>query len=299
MEPSSAEDGTNSAFFRVSAFGLRVYFPVVRKLLLCPPDHYGIEYEINPWMDVARNAVPELAKTQWQRLRDKLRDLGCDVEIVPPQPKLPDMVFTANAGLVVGRKFIRSNFHFPQRQGEERHFEDWFAGRGYELERLPEKLFFEGEGDALFCGETLFCGYKFRSDIRAHQRLGEILKCLVISVELVMDRHYHLDTCFCPLPDGSAIWFPAAFDEYGQRVIRHHAPNAIDVSPEEAARFACNAVVLGQDIVLPNGCPKLCEALTKRGYRPHPLEMSEFLKAGGACKCLVLLLPQREEVDSG
>ena len=264
----------------------------MRHLLLCPPEHYGIEYEINPWMDRARKADPALAGTQWQGLHDALRSLGCQIELIAPQPRLPDMVFTANAGLLAGKTFIRSNFRFKERRGEEAHFEKWFAGRDYKIARLPEGLFFEGEGDALFSGDVLFCGYRFRSDIRSHQLIGEILKCLVISVELVEDRFYHLDTCFCPLPDGGAIWFPGAFDEYGRRAIRHHIPSLIDVAPEEAARFACNAVVLGKDIVLPDASPKLCAALTERGYHPHPLPMTEFLKAGGACKCLVLFLPQ-------
>src|SRR4051812_20071946 len=265
----------------------------MRNLLLCPPDHFGIEYEINPWMNRAQNALPELARAQWQGLHDKLQSLGCQIELIAPQQKLPDMVFTANAGLVVGKKFIRSNFRFKERQGEEEHFEKWFADRKYELVRLPKELFFEGEGDALFCGDVLFCGYRFRSDIRTHQMIGEQLGSLVISVELVQDRFYHLDTCFCPLPDGSAIWHPDAFDEYGQRAIRNHIRNGVEVVAEEAAQFACNAVVLGKQIVLPEGCPKLYAALSERGYQPHPLPMTEFLKAGGACKCLVLLLPQR------
>jgi N-dimethylarginine dimethylaminohydrolase len=259
-------------------------------LLLCPPEYYGIEYEINPWMDRTRNALPELARRQWAGLREKLQSFGCKIEVVPPQPKLPDMVFTANAGLVAGKKFIRSNFRFPQRQGEEKHFEKWFADRGYEVIRLPEKLFFEGEGDALFCADVLLCGYRFRSDIRSHQKIGELLKCLVLSVELVEDRFYHLDTCFCPLADGAAIWYPAAFDEYGRRTIRHHMKDLIAVRPEEAAHFACNAVVLGKDIVLPDDSPELCAALRERGYRAHELPMSEFIKAGGACKCLTLFI---------
>src|SRR5262245_14331795 len=130
----------------------------MRRLLLCPPEHYAIEYEINPWMSRAHNAEPELARTQWRGLHDKLLELKCDVELLEPRPRLPDMVFTANAGLVVGRKFIRSNFRHPQRQDEEAHFEMWFVGRGYEIERLPGAMFFEGEGDALFCGDVLFCG---------------------------------------------------------------------------------------------------------------------------------------------
>jgi len=265
----------------------------MRRLLLCSPDYYGIEYEINPWMDRSHKALPALAREQWQQLHDKLQSLGCQLELITPQQKLPDMVFTANAGLVVGKHFIRSNFRFAERRGEEAHFERWFAERDYEIVRLPDGLFFEGEGDALFCGEILFCGYRFRSDIRSHQFIAQWLKCLAISVELVDPRFYHLDTCFCPLPDGGAIWYPGAFDEYGQRAIRQHVASLIEVAPDEAAQFACNAVVLEREIVLPENCPKLCSALTDRGYHPHRLPMAEFLNAGGACKCLTLFLPQR------
>jgi len=265
----------------------------MRRLLLCPPDHYGIEYEINPWMDRARKADPVLARQQWDGLRGKLQELGCAVELMGPQAGLPDMVFTANAGLLVGNQFILSRFTHPERAGEEPWFEKWFADRGYEIRRLEKNLYFEGEGDALFCGDVLFCGYRFRSDIRSHEVIGSWLKALVISVELVESRYYHLDTCFCPLPGGEAIWFPGAFDDYGRRAIGYHVRELIEATAEEAMQFACNAVVLGKDIVLPEGCPKLCAALLERGYRTHPLPMSEFLKAGGACKCLTLFLPQR------
>ncbi len=265
----------------------------MRKVLVCTPDYYGIEYEINPWMSRARKADSALAKSQWRGLNDTLQSLGCQVSLVSPQPKLPDMVFTANAGLVVGQQFIRSNFRYPERRGEAEHFEQWFREHDYEVVRLPEKLFFEGEGDALFCGEVLFCGYRFRSDVKAHQAIGDLLNCLVVSVELVEARFYHLDTCFCPLPDGGAIWYPTAFDNYGQRAIHAHTRHLIEVTPEEAAHFACNAIVVGQDVVLPEGCPGLCATLAERGYRTHALPMTEFIKAGGACKCLVLFLPQR------
>lgn len=266
----------------------------MRELLLCPPDHYGIEYEINPWMHRGQQAVPALARAQWRALLETLQALGCQISLIAAQPKLPDMVFTANAGLVAGKKFIRSNFRFSERRGEEKHFEQWFLDHNYEVVRLPEELFFEGEGDALFCGGVLFCGYRFRSDVRAHQLIGDILKCLAVSVELVEDRFYHLDTCFCPLAGGDAIWYPCAFDNYAQRAIRAHTRQLIEVAPEEAVHFACNAVVLGQDIVLPEACPRLCAALAERGYRPRALPMTEFLKAGGACKCLTLFLPQSE-----
>src|SRR5947199_290475 len=101
----------------------------MRRLLLCPPDYYGIEYEINPWMRRTRNAEPGLACVQWKALCDTLRTLGCQIDLLAPQPGLPDLVFTANAGLVIGRRFILSSFRHKERRGEEGHFERWFAGR--------------------------------------------------------------------------------------------------------------------------------------------------------------------------
>jgi N-dimethylarginine dimethylaminohydrolase len=177
----------------------------MRKLLLCAPDHYSIEYEINPWMSRARGADTPVVQAQWRGLHEKLLSLDCDVQLVPGAPKLPDMVFTANAGLTVGKVFIPSNFRHPERAAEAPLFAQWMAEHGYEIRWLPQDQYFEGEGDALFAGDILFCGYKFRSDVAAHRTVGEMLKCLVISVELVDPRFYHLDTCFCPLTGGGAV----------------------------------------------------------------------------------------------
>jgi N-dimethylarginine dimethylaminohydrolase len=260
------------------------------RLLLCPPDYYGIEYEINPWMRRTIKADLQGAQSQWEGLHSVLKKLGCEVNLVQPEPRLPDMVFTANAGLIFGNKAVLSNFRFAERQGEADHFRRWFHDHGHEVVVLPETMIFEGEGDALFSRDALVCGYRFRSDIQAHQKLGAIIGRLVLSVELVDPRFYHVDTCFCPLPDGGAMWFPGAFDPYGQRVIRSHCDPLIEVPEDEARHFACNAVVIGRNVVLPAGCPATIGRLQERGYTCHDLPMSEFIKAGGACKCLTLFL---------
>ena len=266
----------------------------MRDLLLCPPDHFGIEYEINPWMSRARGADIPLTQAQWKGLYEKLCSLRANVSLITPQPRLPDMVFTANAGLAVGRRFIPSKFRHQERSGEAPFFAEWMEERDYEVIWLPENLYFEGEGDALFGGDALFCGYKFRTDINSHRAVADLLGCLVISVELVDPRFYHIDTCFCPLPAGGGYWFPEAFDEYGQRAIRDRIPDIIDVPEEEAMVFCCNSVVLEKEIVMPQGAPNLVAQLQERGYTCHTLPMSEFLKAGGACKCLTMFMPQRE-----
>ncbi|HEX4607159.1 MAG TPA: arginine deiminase-related protein [Urbifossiella sp.] len=260
------------------------------RVLMCPPDHYGIEYEINPWMNRSLGAVRELAFNQWRTLRDALRSLGVAVEELIPQPGLPDLVFTANAGLVFGTRFVSSRFRHEVRARESPVFDAWFAGHGFGVEHLPEGMYHEGAGDALFCGDTLFAGYRTRSAAAAHQWVGTALGVRVLPVELVDPRFYHLDTCFCPLAPGEAIYFPGAFDDYGRKVLAAHVPKLIPVGEADAARFGCNAVVVGRAVIHNSRCPGLAAALGASGYRSIEVELDEFLKAGGSAKCLTLRL---------
>jgi N-dimethylarginine dimethylaminohydrolase len=264
------------------------------RILMCPPTYYGIEYEINPWMSRARGSQRDRAQAQWNALHQALVGLGVKVELMEPRPGLPDLVFTANAGLVFGRRFFSSSFRHEVRARESPFFDAWFAAHGFSVEHLPEGVFFEGAGDALFCGEALFAGYRIRSDVRGHQYLGKELGRLVLPLELVNPYFYHLDTCFCPLAPGEAVYYPGAFDAYGRKVLQTHVPRLLGVGEEEARRFACNAVVVGQTVITNAGCERLAEGLRAWGYRPVAVELDEFIKAGGSAKCLTLRLDGEE-----
>jgi N-dimethylarginine dimethylaminohydrolase len=257
---------------------------------MCPPEHYGIEYEINPWMNTERQADHELAKLQWRALRTALFDAGTTISEVLPVPGLPDLVFTANAALIYGKRAIISHFKHPQRQGEEIHFRRWLAEHGWETLETPAGCSFEGAGDALFCGDTLYAGYRLRSDARGHQEIAEQLGVRVLPLELVDPYYYHLDTCFCPLNAETAIYFPPAFDDYGRRVLAANIPQLITVVEPEARSFACNAVLVGSTVITNEGCPALHNDLRAAGFTPAATPLSEFVKAGGSAKCLTLRL---------
>jgi N-dimethylarginine dimethylaminohydrolase len=259
-------------------------------ILMCPPDYFGIEYEINPWMDKRRPADRELAMEQWLALRSILSDLGVAIAQISPVAGLPDMVFTANAAMIFRRKAILSRFRPQQRRGEEEHNTAWLSASGFEILPSPKGTFFEGAGDALFCGDTLFAGYRMRSDARGLQEVGAMIGCRVIPLELVDPYYYHLDTCFCPLLPGLAIYHPAAFDDYGQRVLPELIDELIPLVPNEAASFAANAVVVGRTVVTNVGCPQLHRDLSARGFTAIATPLGEFVKAGGSAKCLTLRL---------
>ena len=263
-------------------------------LLMCPPDHYAIQYEINPWMSRNRPSDHRLAMRQWRRLYELLEQAGAEVSCLAPVAGLPDLVFTANAGLVYEDTVVLSRFRYRQRQGEEPHFQRWFSEHGFQVQRLRTAGCFEGAGDALFCGDTLFAGYRRRSDAVAIQEIGALLGCRVIPLELVRPHYYHLDTCFCPLASDLAVYYPDAFDDYGRAVLQESIDRLIPVAQEEAQRFACNAVVVDRTVITNTGCPELRSRLEALGFATYETPLSEFVKAGGSAKCLTLRLDGEE-----
>lgn len=264
------------------------------RILMCPPDYFTVDYVINPWMAGNEDSLNlDRAKAQWETLRDTL-GRHADIVTMKPQPDLPDMVFTANAGVVYGDKAIASHFMPHERRPEEQHFKAWFRENGFELLDLDEKIGFEGAGDCLLDrgGPWLWTGFGFRTEIEAHAAIRDFFDIDVVSIRLTDSRFYHIDTCFCPLTDGFLMYHPPAFDYDSRVAIESRIPShkRIVVDTMDAGNFACNAVNIGHRVFLNKASAPLKARLMLAGFEVHEVELSEFLKAGGSAKCLTLKL---------
>lgn len=256
---------------------------------MCRPDDYDVRYQINPWMDTARVPDKELSRQQFQVLHHTLIRLGAWIEYVIQGQNMPDMVFTANGGLVYGNKVILPRFRYPERAVEEPLFKAWFRDNGYEILELKTG-YFEGEGDALFADGLLIGGYGFRSDKQVYEEIKYLFNLPELMVLGLTDpRFYHLDTCFCVLKNRQVMIFPGAFSPADLQAIENRF-DVIAINEEDARKFACNSVLLGNDVVMPAGCTQTMAALEARGYSVHAVELGEYIKAGGAAKCLSLRL---------
>ena len=263
-------------------------------LLMCAPTLYDVSYVINPWMaGNVHHSSRELAMEQWQRLYEAVR-LIAGVALIEPKPGSPDMVFTANAGLQREGMVVLSSFFHEERQGEEAHFKQWFLEAGYQVVELPREIAFEGEGDALFSadGSTLWVGYGPRTSLASHDLLRGVWPVEVRSLHLIDPRFYHLDTCFALLAGDFVLYYPLAFDAESLKSIEavYPAEKRIVVEEADAVRFACNAILSGTTIILNTVSRSLASSLESKGFQLVQLELSEFLKAGGAAKCLVMQL---------
>ncbi len=268
--------------------------PVPVTFLMCPPKLYDVKYVINPWMaGHVHDSSRTIATAQWTRLYQAVTQIA-DVVLVEPQPGSPDMVFTANAGLERDGIVVLSSFFHAERQGEEQHFRRWFQQAGYIVRTIPRETPFEGEGDALFAvdGSRLWAGYGPRTLQSSHRYLGEAWKIEVVSLHLIDPRFYHLDTCFAPLDNGSVMYYPPAFDEASVAKIEAYYPadKRIVVMGEDALRFACNVINVNRTVILNEVSRELSSQLKSKGFRVIEVALSEFMKAGGAAKCLVMRL---------
>lgn len=274
------------------------------RYLMCPPRHFAVTYSINPWMDPQAwadggAALHEQAQTQWAGLHRALAAVGAAIETLEPEPGLPDLVFTANAAVVLDRKAVLARFRHGERQAEEPLFAAAFAALKARalldaVETLPASVMLEGAGDCIFDRHRglLWMGCGFRSDVAAASVLERSFGVRCVTLPLADPSFYHLDTAFCALPCGGVMYYPGAFTEAARKAIHAQVAPAdrIVLSRADAARFAANAVCVGRTIVLSSASAALKRKLADRSYTTVETPLDIFRRSGGSACCLTLRL---------
>ncbi|WP_342755693.1 dimethylargininase [Allonocardiopsis opalescens] len=263
-----------------------------RHFLMCPPTHFRVDYAINPWMSTGSPVDAALALRQWEGLRAVYQELGHRVSELVPDPALPDMVFTANGAVVLDGVAYRARFRHAERAAEADAHAAWLTASGFEV-RGGERIS-EGEGDFAVTEGAILAGTGFRTEPGAALEAQEVFGRPVIGLRLVDPRYYHLDTALFVLDDGAdggpadIAYYPGAFSDASLRVLRRLFPDALLATEDDAAVFGLNAVSDGRNVVLPAPAVRLAARLAERGYHPVPVDMGEFVKAGGSVKCCTL-----------
>lgn len=268
---------------------VRDRIPTRRHYLMCPPEHFAVTYAINPWMDVEAGADAALALRQWNELRAIYTELGHQVELISPEPGLPDMVFAANGGLVVDGRAYGARFAHPERRGEGPAYLDWFTGAGLRSVHEPVHVN-EGEGDFLVVGDVILAGTGFRTDRGAHAEVSALFRLPVVSLDLIDPRYYHLDTALTVLDEHTIAYYPGAFSTASRALLARLYPDAILAGAQDAAVLGLNAVSDGYNVVVTKHASQFAEDLRARGFNPIGVDLSELLKAGGGAKCCTLEL---------
>jgi N-dimethylarginine dimethylaminohydrolase len=277
------------------------------RFLMCHPEHFAVTYTINPWMDPKSwsrddHALTAASRKEWDALHRAMLDQGAQIELVPPVPGLPDLVFTANAAVVLNGKALLARFRHPERQAEEPHFEAAFrmlrdGGHIEAVSKLPDRVVLEGAGDCVWdqTRNIFWMGFGQRSDTAAQYAVMREFGVDVAALELADSRFYHMDTALRPLPGGEVVYYPNAFTAAGRAEIhrRVDAEKRIELKFDDARRLAANSVSIGHAVILSGSSNRLRANLKERGYRVITAPLNSFLRSGGSAFCLTLRLDHR------
>jgi arginine dihydrolase len=291
VRPSPAPMGAALAASTAS-FPAPAPLPWGRRYLMVRPDHFRVEYQINPFMNLRRQPDGRRAMAQWSALVSSIEAAGGTVDVVGQRPDSPDMVYAMNLGLAVrrpdGDRVVMSHMRFAERRAESGSATRWFARHGYRpsfIGRDGVGPFFES-GDAFPFGGELVVGYWPRSDELALKHLAAELGVRVRGVRIVHPAMYHLDLAFCPLDEQVALVCPAAFDAAGRRAIVDRVAEPIVLTEDEAITFVANSIVVGRRVIAPACPPRVRALIEQAGFEVDIVCVDEFHKGGGSIRCL-------------
>ncbi len=257
-------------------------------VVMSPPDYFDIEYSINPWMNVDNPVDPNRAKSEWETLKNTYINLSLSILTIPPARGLPDLVFTTDHGVMIDGTFFASHFKYAERQKEQTHALPFYQDHNIPIVHLPDGCYLEG-GDALVEGDRIFVGHGYRTNPTAAEFLATKTRKQVISLQLMDDAFYHLDTCFFPVLPDTAFYYPLAFDHASLLKLKKSFDVLLPLTSHEAESFVCNSVRVGKT-VLCQSCPSYEQKLLDLGLTPITLSMSQFNKSGGGIHCLSQIL---------
>jgi N-dimethylarginine dimethylaminohydrolase len=267
-----------------------------KRILMARAEHFGVEFEINPWMDKEHQPSQEKALEQQDKIIDTLEGLGHKLEFINPSPECPDLCFTANAGVVRGNKVLLS--HLPEaRRPELPLHKQWFEEHGFETHQTSYR--FGGGGDALWIGDTLVAGYadqsRRASDIEVHDELRQLFGTEVISLHTTDPRFYDLDMALGVLSPQLIAYCPDVFDnESIQKLKTLTDIELLEVSLPDALGFGCNLQSDGANVIISNRAPGLIKDLRGKDFNVLPHSIGQYMLSGGGIRCLGLDLPYED-----
>ncbi|MDO9381011.1 MAG: arginine deiminase family protein [Nocardioidaceae bacterium] len=268
--------------------------PWGRHYAMVEPDHFRVDYAINPFMDTRDQPDPVRARAEWEALRDVLTGLGARVEVFEARQDSPDMVFAMNLGLALAAadgtpdRVVMSHMRFAERRQETLTAAGSFAALGYE----PGYVGRDGvggsweSGDAFPHGGELLVGHGKRSDEVGLKALAADLQVAVRGLRIVHPAMYHLDLAFCPLDERRAMVCPEAFDADGAAAVLDRVAEPLVLTVEEALTFCANSVVVGRTVVMPACPPRVRAQLEAWDLEVVVVPMGELHKGGGSIRCM-------------
>lgn len=226
-------------------------------------------------IDIAR------ATAQHREYQRVLRELACEVQVLPAQIDMPDSVFVEDVAIVLDEVAVMTRPGAESRRVEGASVAEVLQ-RYRTLRAIDAPGTLDG-GDVLCIGRRVYVGESARSNPAGIAQLRAILVECGYSVTSIPTRGcLHLKSAVTALDDDTVLLQPRWVDRApfaGYRIIE------VDADEEHAA----NVLRIGAALVLPACFPRTRRRLLDAGYAVSAVDVSELQKAEGAVTCCSLV----------
>ena len=218
-----------------------------------------------------------LARAQHAEYRQALAAADVRVMVLPPDERYPDSCFMQDPALVIDGIAVIARPGAASRQGEEDALAAALVGR-FPLARIAPPGTLEG-GDVLILPDRVVAGHSGRTNRAGIAQLAVAAPLRVHEVPVA--GYLHLLTAVTHLRDGLLL----AIEGFNLPPVLADLP-VLRVPADEG--YACNALAVGDKVILPAGYSKTAAMLKAHGFDVLPVPTTEFAKADGGVTCLAL-----------
>jgi len=258
----------------------------------------------NKYIEVDKQINKKLALEQHKKLEKAFgKIVVCELE--NSKVKLPDIVFTANAGLCLPRLekpvILLPYMKFQQRKDELPFLKDIFNKLKLDTIQFPgsQDAPFEGQAELKWFhgGSLAVCGYGFRATKKSFTILSRLFKRLygnlapkLLVIELTSPKYYHLDVAMLEFNERQCIIHKDAISGKSLKKLEDFLGKENVFAIETKDSFCLNAVVDCRNLIThkltDSSLKPLFEKIT--GLTVKEVPTTEFEKSGGSVRCMTL-----------
>jgi len=262
----------------------------LRKVIVCTPEKEYFRIDNLKAHNIEEIADKKKAKKQHDELKRILRNFGSIVIDIPELQNHPNSVFTRDTAVCTPKGYIKLRTGLETRRGEKKWMSEILDSLGESLAgSIKEPGTVEG-GDIILGGKVAFIGHSLRTNKEGVKQISEILKSMNYEIRVINlpEHHLHIGGAMTMIGPENILCcknvFPKDFFK-GFEVTEIECVSSI----------TSNVIYLGnQEIILDHSNYKAIEALERKGYKIHAIDLSEFVKGRGGPSCLILPVERRD-----
>lgn len=275
-------------------FGVNSSVATLKRVAVRTPTR-DADYEAAHWLGAPQDLDLDALIRDHEIFVQLLRDLGCDVEVLPEAPGLPDAIFTYDPAFVIPSGVVQFQGAKEARKKEPSLLVGDLNALGIPTVGVLTGGATADGGDMFWLdSKTIGLGRTYRTNAEGEKQLRAIFAKDGIEVMTFHMPHalgpefcLHMMSVISPVRDDLAVVYEKEAPITLLQELEARGINTVSVPDEEYLSLACNVLAIKPGVVvMPDGNPITAQRLKDAGVEVHTYPASVINRGEGGPTCL-------------